>query len=42
MSWASLLQPSIDMSRNGVEVGFSLASALESSSNAVKNDPGLR
>ncbi len=42
VSWESLFQPAIDMCRNGVEVGWSLADALESSSNSIKNDPGLR
>ncbi len=29
------------MARNGVEVGFSLANALDSQSNNIKSDPGL-
>ncbi len=42
VTWESLLRPSIDMAREGVEVGFSLANAMEVNSDNIKNDPGLR
>ena len=42
VSWASLFQPAIDMCRNGVEVGWSLAGALASQAEVIKADKGLR
>ena len=40
--WSRLLQPSIDLARTGIEVGFSLASALLEKEVDIRNDPGLR
>ena len=42
ISWASLIQPAIDMCRNGITVSFSMAEALTSKSEEIHNDPGLR
>lgn len=41
VSWASLLQPTIDMCRNGIEVGSSLKNALDDKEPEIRNDPGL-
>lgn len=41
VTWASLIQPSIDMAREGVEVGSTLAGALASVADYVAADPGL-
>ena len=42
VSWSRLLQPSIDMARNGIEVGFSLRSALVDKEEQIRADPGLK
>lgn len=42
VSWASLIQPSIDMCLDGIEVGFSLAKEMVEAEEAIRNDPGLR
>ena len=42
VSWSSLIQPSIDMARNGIELGFTMAKYLQESSEYIKEDPGLR
>ncbi len=38
VTWESLLQPTIDMCRDGVEVGYALADALNFASDIIKND----
>ena len=42
ISWQRLVQPSVDMCRNGVEVSESLAGSLQGNSLAISRDPGLR
>ena len=42
ITWASLIQPTIDMCRNGITVSFSMWEALTSKSDEIKNDVGLR
>jgi gamma-glutamyltranspeptidase/glutathione hydrolase/leukotriene-C4 hydrolase len=41
VTWASLIQPSIDMARNGIPVTFSKADALKGSKDAIMSDPGM-
>ncbi len=40
--WERLIQPSIDLARNGIPVTFSKASALAGSKEAIFRDPGMR
>ena len=42
VQWVSLIQPSIDLCRNGIEVLGGLAGALEDKTDYIKNDVGLR
>ena len=42
ISWQRLVQPSVEMCRNGVEVSESLAGSLQEHSLSILNDPGLR
>ena len=42
VSWESLIQPSIDLARNGIPVTFSHASNLEGSKSSILKDPGMR
>ncbi len=41
ITWDRLVAPTVTMCREGVEVAFSLASALRSSKTQIVNDPGL-
>ena len=42
VSWESLVQPAIDMARNGVTVSWSQAKALKDNKNYILADEGLR
>ena len=42
VTWSSLIQPSIDMARNGIELGFTMAGYLQQSREYILEDPGLR
>lgn len=42
ITWASLIEPSIKMAEEGVTISWTLASVLESVSELVYKDPGLR
>ena len=42
VSWASLLQPSIKMCRDGIVVNFHLASAIKKTRDVILKDAGLR
>eukprot|EP00094_Tigriopus_californicus_P010720 TCALIF_10339-PA protein Name:"Similar to Ggt1 Gamma-glutamyltranspeptidase 1 (Rattus norvegicus)" AED:0.13 eAED:0.13 QI:0/0.85/0.87/0.87/0.85/0.87/8/70/520 len=41
ISWARLIQPTIDLCRSGIVVSHSLALALRDKSDNIKDDPGL-
>ena len=38
----SLMQPTIDMCRKGIEVSWSAADSLEDSEDLILKDPGMR
>ena len=38
----SLMQPTIDMCRNGIEVSWSAADSLNSEEKLILQDPGMR
>ncbi len=42
MTWSRLIEPSIDMCYDGIEVGSALRSAMEDKEDYIKADPGLR
>jgi gamma-glutamyltranspeptidase/glutathione hydrolase/leukotriene-C4 hydrolase len=42
VSWMSLVQPSVDMCRTGIEVGAHLKSAMDEKEVEIRSDPGLR
>ena len=42
ISMMSLMQPTIDMCRNGIEVSWSAVDALEGQGQLIKQDPGMR
>ncbi len=42
VTWASLIQPSIDLAKYGIPVTDAVASDLEYSKERIKNDPGMR
>ena len=42
ISMLSLMQPTIDMCRNGIEVSWSAVKSLKSSEELILKDPGMR
>lgn len=42
VTWASLVQPSIDMCRQGIPVTFSAASNMKKKEADLRRDPGMR
>ena len=42
VTWASLFQPSIDMARNGIEIGYTMEKAMHFKEQFIREDPGLR
>ena len=42
ISMMSLMQPTIDMCRNGIEVSWSAADSLNSEEKLILQDPGMR
>ena len=42
IKWADLVQPAIDLCQKGIAISSALASALHSSEESIRKDPGLR
>ena len=42
ISWSDLVQPTIELCKNGVPISSALASAIQRSEKLIRKDPGLK
>ena len=42
IKWSDLVQPTIDLCKNGITISSALGSALQRSEESIRKDPGLK